>query len=61
MWRDWINMIDVNGDVTGFSGNGGIARAVSRTFRRSDDGTWVNVDQRDDFEICKGVEPLMRR
>lgn len=59
--RDWINMIDVNGARTDFRGTQGFAGAVSRTFRRQDDGTWLNVASADDFEICKGVpSPISR-
>jgi hypothetical protein len=59
--RDWINMINVNGERSVFRGGRASARAVARTFRRSEDGTWVNVAKRQGFEICKGVESPVTR
>lgn len=58
---DWINMIRVDGERSRFRGGYAMARAVSRTFRRADDGSWVNVAAGDDFEICSGVESPVRR
>jgi hypothetical protein len=57
---DWLNMIHLNGEMSSFRGTRAAPRAVSRTFRKSPDGVWVNVSQQEDFEICSGVPVATR-
>jgi hypothetical protein len=59
--RDWMNMIDVNGAQTDFRGGFAYARSVARTFRRAENGTWVNMHEGSDYEICKGVPSQLTR
>lgn len=59
--RDWINMIFLDGEVSDFRGGYGAVGGVERTFRRSDDGSWSLIDQRQDYDVCKGVESPARR